>query len=199
MLMKTRYTLFSGICLLAVTQATGQTYQEQHAKCSEPFKNAERATPSQAFAFNECMVGAAAPNFKVTAIDGEELELSKLKGKVVVLNFWSTTCKPCIEEMPALNELVKAYDKKDVVFISLAPESAPTLAKFFLKFPFAYTPVANTEEVKTEVFMLQSVVPYSVIIDKEGKIKKMWFGAFPEREKIFSLYTPLINECLAKE
>ncbi|MCC9166027.1 TlpA family protein disulfide reductase [Pontibacter harenae] len=195
--MKTAYTFFI-CCLLAAIQAQGQSYLAQHAKCSESFKDAAIATPNQAAEFNACMEGADAPDFKVTTLSGEELELSKLRGKVVVLNFWSTTCKPCIEEMPALNELVKAYSEKDVVFLSLAPENAATLKKFFKRFPFDYTPAANTDNIKSEVFKLQSVVPYSVIIDKQGKIKKMWFGAFPERGKVFNLYTPLIDACLAK-
>lgn len=197
--MKTNLVLLSFlICMLVSLQTVAQTYQEQHAVCAEPFQETGSATPSQAAAFNECMAGATAPDFSVTTLTGENLTLAGLRGKVVVLNFWSTTCKPCIEEMPALNELVQLYKQQDVVFISLAPESATTLQSFFQKHPFAYTPAANTAKIKSDVFKLQGVVPYSVIIDRQGKIKKMWFGAFPEREKIFSLYTPLIDECLAK-
>ncbi|MBC5774805.1 TlpA family protein disulfide reductase [Pontibacter sp. KCTC 32443] len=196
--MKTLYTLFTSMCLLLAVQANGQTYHEQHAECSVAFKNKESLTPGLVADFNECMVGADAPNFIVTTLDGAEIELAKLKGKVVVLNFWSTTCKPCIEEMPALNELVRFYKDANVIFLSLAPENAETLEKFFVRFPFDYTPAADAEKVKSEIFKLQTIVPYSVIIDKEGKIKKMWFGSFPGREHIFSLYTPLIDECLAK-
>lgn len=197
--MKTYYTFFTSMCLLLAAQASGQAYQEQYAKCSEPFLNAENLTPSLVADFNECMVGAEAPNFKVTTLDGTLVELTKLKDKVVVLNFWSTTCKPCIEEMPALNELVRSYKGKDVIFLSLAPEDAETLRKFFVRFPFDYTPAADTETVRAGIFKLQKIVPYSVIIDKDGKIKKMWFGSLPSREQIFSQYTPLIDECLAKK
>ncbi|GAB3533012.1 TlpA disulfide reductase family protein [Pontibacter brevis] len=197
--MKTCYTCFTPLCFLLAAQASGQAYQEQYAKCSEPFVNGENLTPGLVADFNECMVGAEAPNFKVTTLDGTVVELTKLKDKVVVLNFWSTTCKPCIEEMPALNELVRSYKGKNVVFLSLAPEDAETLRKFFVKFPFDYTPAADTEKVRADIFKLQKIVPYSVIIDKEGKIKKMWFGSLPGREQIFSQYTPLIDECLAKK
>ena len=197
--MKTLYTFLLFLCLLVVAQANAQTYQEQYVKCSKPFESVKNLTPGLVADFNECMVGAEAPNFKVTTLDGTVVELSKLKGKVVVLNFWSTTCKPCIEEMPALNELVRSYSDKEVIFLSLAPEDTETLKKFFVRFPFDFTPVANAEKVKSEIFKLQTIVPYSVIIDKESKIKKMWFGALPEREQIFSQYTPLIDECLAKK
>lgn len=197
--MKTLYTFCTSLCFFLAVQANGQAYYEQHAKCSEALKSKENLTPGLVADFNECMVGADAPNFTVTTLDGAEIELAKLKGKVVVLNFWSTTCKPCIEEMPALNELVRSYKDTDVMFLSLAPENAETLKKFFVKFPFDYTPAADAEKVKSEIFKLQTIVPYSIIIDKEGKIKKMWFGTFPGREQIFNLYTPLIDECLAKK
>src|SRR5690606_5996059 len=130
------------------------------------FVKVENLTPGLVADFNECMVGAEAPNIKVTTLDGAVVELAKLKDKVLVLNFWSTTCKPCIEEMPALNELVHSYKDKDVVFLSFAPESSATLKKFFVKFPFNFTPVADAEKVKSEIFKLQTIVPYSVIIDK---------------------------------
>ena len=197
--MKTVCTFFVSLCFLITLQANGQSYPEQHAKCSEAFKDKVNLTPGLVAEFDECMAGADAPDFTVTTMSGAEIELLKLRGKVVVLNFWSTTCKPCIEEMPALNELVRFYQGKDVVFLSLAPEKAETLEKFFIKFPFNYTPVADAEKVKSEIFKLQAIVPYSVIIDKGGKIKKMWFGTFPGREQVFSQYTPLIDECLAKK
>ena len=48
-----------------------------------------------------------ASDFNATDLEGNEYSLSNLKGKIRVLNFWFTTCKPCVEEIPALNELVK--------------------------------------------------------------------------------------------
>jgi thiol-disulfide isomerase/thioredoxin len=53
-------------------------------------------------------VGDPAINFKLDNIEGNEVELDSLKGKVVLVNFWGTWCKPCEKEMPAIQS---AYDK----------------------------------------------------------------------------------------
>jgi len=97
-------------------------------------------------------VGATAPNFTATSIDGKVIELSKLKGKVVVLNFWFTRCQPCIAEMPDLNNLVDYYSSKDVAFISFAPEDTPSLKEFFIKNPFKFTAIPQSEHIRRDTF-----------------------------------------------
>jgi peroxiredoxin len=58
---------------------------------------------------DSCLLGVTAPNFEATTLDNKRIELSKLKGQVVVINFWFTRCQPCIEEMPGFNKLVESY------------------------------------------------------------------------------------------
>lgn len=55
------------------------------------------------------LVDTVAPPFSVTDINGNEYSLESLKGKIIVLNFWFVECKPCVQEMPELNELVEIY------------------------------------------------------------------------------------------
>ncbi|MDB5300242.1 MAG: redoxin protein, partial [Phycisphaerales bacterium] len=57
----------------------------------------------------DALVGQEAPAFKVTGLDGKEVSLSDLKGKVIVLDFWATWCPPCRASLPHLNKL---YDEK---------------------------------------------------------------------------------------
>ena len=64
------------------------------------------------------LVGSPAPEIKLTDLQGREIRLSDLRGKVVLLNFWATWCKPCKEEMPAMQA---SYDKfRDKGFVVLA-------------------------------------------------------------------------------
>lgn len=85
-----------------------------------------------------------AENFSATAMDGQTVELNSLKGKVVVLTFWSTACPICDSEIPKLNQMVNNFKGKDVVFLGLTMEN-PGKVENFLKFkPFNFTIIPNS-------------------------------------------------------
>ncbi len=176
------YLLLVLLTIFTVT-VKAQTYSEQYEKCSEDLK---KLTEVDSVYFellkkrNDCLVGAMAPNFTATTVDNEVIEPSKLIGKVVVLNFWFTKCEPCIKEMPYLNKLVTTFSGKDVAFISLAPEDPEKLKAFFTKHPFAFKTIPNSETIRRDVFKLFSIWPYTIIIDKNGKINTMSFGTLDD-------------------
>src|SRR5688500_1699110 len=58
-----------------------------------------------------------APDFALPDADGKQVRLSQFRGKTVVLNFWTTTCQPCLEEMPSLAEFAKVVAKRDDVVV----------------------------------------------------------------------------------
>ena len=76
--------------------------------------------------FRTSIVNKPLADFKFTSLDKQVLELKKLKGNVVVINFWFTSCGPCIKEMPFLTELVAANKENPVVFIAPAPNYKPS-------------------------------------------------------------------------
>jgi peroxiredoxin len=79
-------------------------------------------------------VGTVAPDFKTRDLNGESLSLADLRGKYVLLNFWSTTCGPCIGEIPDLQKTYQAYKDDDrVVMIGLALDSSERKVKAFVK------------------------------------------------------------------
>lgn len=83
-------------------------------------------------------MGATAQPFTATDLEGTTFTLDELKGKVVVINFWFVACKPCVEEIPELNELVEKYEEKDVVFLGFALDNEKRLNSFLEKTPFKY-------------------------------------------------------------
>lgn len=85
-----------------------------------------------------------AENFSAATMDGQTIELSSLKGKVVVLTFWSTKCPICDSEIPKLNQLVNNYKDKDVVFLGLTLDN-PTRVESFLKMkPFNFNIIPSS-------------------------------------------------------
>src|SRR5579859_3754094 len=67
-----------------------------------------------------------APSFALKDMQGQSVTLESLKGKVVVLNFWTKTCGPCLEEMPELAEFTKVLrDRRDVVVLAVSTDEGP--------------------------------------------------------------------------
>ncbi|TDQ77905.1 peroxiredoxin family protein [Sphingobacterium yanglingense] len=127
------------------------------------------------------LVGKLAPDFTVTTLDGKKLTMSSLKGKVVVLNFWFTSCRPCVEEMPDLNKIVAKYaDNKDVVFLApeiIANTTKQDVEKFLKRQPFNYQIGLGGKEAS--LLYEAKTAPANFVIDKEGVIRMGWVGLNP--------------------
>jgi peroxiredoxin len=120
--------------------------------------------------------GVTAPEFSGKSLDGKTIRLSKLKGKVVVLNFWFIACAPCRIEVTPLNKIVKQFKGKDVVFISVARDKDADLIKHLQTVPFAFKVIADpTAAISGDIYHLFGY-PTTIVIDKLGKIRYYTLG-----------------------
>lgn len=119
------------------------------------------------------LTGQPAGPFHFTDINNKKWDSDKLKGRVVVINFWFTACKPCILEMPHLNKLV-ADNKDSVVFIAPAPENEQQIRKFLKKYSFDYNIIPSSSDYVTKLNVEN--FPTHVVIDKEGIIRQVMIG-----------------------
>jgi peroxiredoxin len=128
--------------------------------------------------------GAArrAPDFTLDDMNGRKVRLADFAGKVVVLNFWSKSCGPCLEEMPELAELTKIIaDRKDVVVLAVSIDEgwdsvASTLQSTLgAKPPFdvLFDPDSKVVGAKYGT----KLVPETWIIDKQGVVRARFDGA----------------------
>jgi len=117
-----------------------------------------------------------APDFTLKTIDGQEITLSKLKGKVVLLDFWATWCGPCRESIPHLIQLYKAYRENgfEIIGISLDKGDAAVVRNFVKSVDIPYPIVVATEEVARDYRVTS--IPATFFIDKEGKIREKISG-----------------------
>ena len=99
---------------------------------------------ASAFAQQSLKPGTAAPDFNAESLDGKIFNLSQLQGKIVVLTFWSTRCEICHSELPKLNEVVKRYKNKDVVFLALTMENQVKVEPYLRKNPFDFNILPNS-------------------------------------------------------
>lgn len=137
-------------------------------------------------------VDPIAPDFTGKDLQGRTVQLSALKGKVVVVNFWGTGCGPCIGEMPVLNKLVQKYrDSSSVVFLAITGDETERLKQFFKKRIFLYTVVNNGGKVST-AYAIESL-PVHIVIGKNGEVVNRSVGA---REDIFDYLDTIIKRSL---
>ncbi|WP_460686265.1 TlpA disulfide reductase family protein [Niabella aquatica] len=113
------------------------------------------------------------PELVFSDLQGKKYNTNDLKGYALYINFWSTSCGPCIAEMPDLSQLKKRYEKKKILFIGIAPEPADELQRFLKEHPFDFTIVSSDE-----IFQLLGIDSYPVnfFVDKKGVIKKVSTG-----------------------
>ena len=126
------------------------------------------------------LVGTQAVVFDVTDIKGKKYKLSELKGKVVALNFWFVECKPCIMEMPELNELVEEFKGKEVVFLAIAINNQKQLKKFLKTTDFKYKVISSGQSV-SDSYGIKGF-PTNVIIDQNGLIQYASTGIGPNNK-----------------
>jgi thiol-disulfide isomerase/thioredoxin len=116
------------------------------------------------------------PHFSVTAMDGSRYDPASLRGKVVLLDFWTTWCEPCRSEMKDLDALHREYADAGLVVLGLAVgENKETLVRFLNANPVSY-PVALSD-ISVAGSFGADVYPTHVIIDREGAVTAHFRGA----------------------
>ncbi|MDB5230780.1 MAG: thioredoxin-like protein YneN [Chitinophagaceae bacterium] len=125
--------------------------------------------------YRNTFIGKAAPDFKVTDIMGKEYSIRNMQGKIIVLNFWFTGCRPCKNEMPSLNKMVDSNQREDIIFLSFALDPKANIETFLTTQPFLYKIVAESDKI-AKLFEVNAY-PTHVIIDKQGLVRELFIGA----------------------
>ena len=161
--------------LAYLTKMTQQELQEM----METYQN-------ESASFDTAFKGKPLPDFVFKDILGKTYTPEDIKGKVVVINLWFTSCAPCIKEIPELNELVKEYENNDaVLFLALAlDEKGPRLDTFLETHVFNYSIVPSAQDYVVKKLQASSF-PTHIVLDKNSNV-------------VFTLagYTPQVGELI---
>ena len=129
-------------------------------------------------------VGRTAPNFTLSDFQGTSISLSEFRGKVVILEFWQSTCPDCRRETPYLDELYRRYKDRGVVWMGVNLNHDHDAAqKFLVDSGLAddQTTVGKDYAAAMDVVKLFDVplVPCVFVIDRRGVIR--YRGVFPDK------------------
>lgn len=123
-------------------------------------------------------IGHPAPDFELSTLDGETLQLSELQGRVVVLNFWATWCPPCRAEIPALQGVHEANDNVVVVGVNVQ-EPALDVQSFMRSLDADYPVVLDTDAAVNRTYVVRAL-PTTYFIDERGVIVDVFGGPLSE-------------------
>jgi len=116
-------------------------------------------------------MNAAAPALVITMLDGRTFDLAKLRGKVVLVNYWATWCAPCRKEMPKLDAFYKRYHDRGLEIISISIDFDRDLDKARRMAQGVSYPTALAKSISDDGFGIPKGVPITWIIDRDGKIR----------------------------
>ena len=156
--------------LAYLTKMTQQELQEM----METYQN-------ESASFDAALKGKPLPDFVFKDILGNTYTPEDIKGKVVVINLWFTSCAPCIKEIPELNELVKEYENNDaVLFLALAlDEKGPRLDTFLETHVFNYSIVPSAQDYVVKKLQASSF-PTHIVLDKNSNVVFTLAGYSPQ-------------------
>jgi peroxiredoxin len=123
-------------------------------------------------------VGYLAPDFSLRNLKGNYQSLDSFSGQVVVLNFWATWCVPCRVEMPSFEKLYRRYRSEGVTVlaVTLDKNSEQNIKSFIEEYELSF-PVLLDEEGKVERLYPSMTIPFTYVIDREGRVVARVDGA----------------------
>ena len=129
-------------------------------------------------------------------INGEQVDLNKLKGKVILVNFWASWCPPCVHEMPSMQRLQNRFFAKGFTILGVNMAEDVKTVRHFLKTKVAVQfPILFDSDGTALKDWGVFAFPTSYVIDKKGKIRYAIYGGVDwETEDILKKITSLLNE-----
>jgi thiol-disulfide isomerase/thioredoxin len=137
-----------------------------------------------------------APTFALKTATGETVDLNKLKGKVVVVNFWATWCGPCRAEIPGMLEVYDAYKAKglEIVGISLDQKGWNDVTPLVKKMNITYPVVLGNQNL-VNAYGGFNAIPTTWFVDKRGNVAEKHTGSM-SKEQFETIIKGLIQQAI---
>jgi len=149
--------------------------------------------------FFEELIGKDLPDFQGLNMKGQRFFKSNLLQQVTVINFWFEACRPCIEEIPSLNQLEQQYGTKNVRFIGVTHDPVSRAKRFQKRSGYQYEIIHLTREEIAKL-NINHGFPSNILVGKNGKIlaamANISFTDIAYKEKSF-LFEKKLSEAIS--
>ena len=144
----------------------------------------------------ELQVGMPAPAVRAELLGGGTFESAKQRGKVIVVNFWASWCKPCREEMPALDAFYRSHRAEGLEVIAISIEGPGDLARVTGAMKDFSFPAALASSAQTEGYGRPWRLPITFVIDRRGVLRfdGFKFAKILDLPTLEKVVTPLLRE-----
>jgi peroxiredoxin len=120
--------------------------------------------------------GTAAPPLRLPALEGGEVDIASLRGRLVVLNFWATWCPPCVQEMPSLERLHRTLGKEGLSVVSVSVDEDEGVLRRFVKEHGVNFPVLRDPGGRIAASYRTTGYPETFEIDAQGVLLEHYVG-----------------------
>ena len=142
-----------------------------------------------------CSSREAAPDVKVTLLDGRPQALSALRGKVVLVNFWATSCTTCVHEMPQIISTHQKFQNQgyETLAVAMSYDTPDYVASFAQTRGLPFLVALDKSGEAAKGFGEVRLTPTSFLLDKQGHIVKKYVGE-PDFAALHQLIGQLLTE-----
>lgn len=154
---------------IEAAKVSESNYAEGIAHCKAVFDNMLKTTGS-ASSTADCLIGYDLPDFEVTTMSGKKVSNNSLKGKITIINFWFTKCRPCVAEIPGFNQIIDKYGRENFNYISIGRDSEEEVTEFLIKNPWKFDHIVDAESLIRGEFMFMWGFPTTMLVDSNGTI-----------------------------
>jgi cytochrome c biogenesis protein CcmG/thiol:disulfide interchange protein DsbE len=177
-----RYWIFSALVL---TVSLGWIWMS--TAYFHPAGNADQSAPFEGF---------RAPDFQLKTSAGDVYQLSSLRGKVVLLNFWASWCPACRAEMPAIQQTLVTFKTQDLLILAIndsLSDDPLTAGQFIIANQLDFPVLFDSDGAVSRKYQVRAL-PTSYFIDRRGIIRQVTYGQMPE-----AFITAQVTELLAED
>jgi len=138
---------------------------------------------------------SSAPEVRFATLSGESLATSDLRGKVVLVNFWATSCVSCVKEMPKMVETYKRYAPRgyEMIAVAMSYDHPNEVARFAVASKLPFKVALDGDGAVAKGFGDVRVTPTSFLIDRKGRVVKQYLGE-PEWSEFHAMLEKALSD-----